>query len=56
MQRRVDDHHGVVGGVSYSHSRERDVELIVGKYRGRQVDCDFLEGLPLGFVDPPKKK
>ena len=48
------DHHGDVGAVSYS--RERDVELTVGKYRGRRVDCDFWEGMPLVFVDPPKKK
>lgn len=56
MQRSVGDYHGDVGGVSYSRSRERDVYLAVGKYRGRQVDRDFLEGLPLGFVDLPPKE
>ena len=49
MQRGVGNHHGDLGGVS--DSRERDVELTVRKYRGRQVDCNFLEGLALGFVD-----
>jgi len=50
VQRKVSDHHGDVGGASYSRSRERDVELTVGKYRVRQVDCNLLKGLPLGFV------
>jgi len=56
VQKKVGDHHEDVRGVSYSRSRELDVELTMGKYRERQVDCDFLEGLPMGFVDSPPKK
>jgi len=42
-----------ISGVDLPKSRslESDVELTVGKYQGRQVDRDILEGLPLGFVD-----
>ena len=50
MQRRVGDHYiGDLGRIG--DSRKRDVQLTVCKYRGRQVDCDLLEGLSLGFVD-----
>ena len=49
MQRRVGDHYSDLGRIA--DSRKRDVQLTVGKYRGRQVDCDLLEGLSLGFVD-----
>jgi hypothetical protein len=45
MQRRVGYHHGNLGMIW------RDVELPLGKYQGGQVDCEPLEGLPLGFVD-----
>jgi len=44
VQRRGGDHHGDVGGVSYF--RKRDIELTVGKYRRRQVACDFWKVCP----------
>ena len=39
MQRRVGDHYRDLGRIA--DSRKRDVQLTVGKYRGRQVDCDL---------------
>lgn len=45
----------IVGRVSCSCSRERDVELTPGKHLGRQVDCDFLEVCSRELSTSPKR-